>query len=254
MGRVSKPKRGSKAAPAVRRSDSPPQMEDLVQELFNVAADTATHLGATPEQCQRGAERPSQSTSRERPSELVIKNDVGLSNLLGKWRQHLAEANGAPKVLPVKGKRGSLEALAKEFLPDLRLKEVLALLVERAEVTRMKGNKIALVGNPANIVGDRPASALAWGITSIRHLASTIVHNYALPLEERSKGRLERMVYVPLGLAEFEEFAKWARPQLQETSNSLEKKLEALDSGQSGENKVMCGVAIQIFRNDKKIG
>lgn len=254
MGRVSKPKRSSKSAPAVRRSDSPPQMEALVQELFNVATDTATHLGATPEQCQRGAERAAQSTSRERPSESVIKNDVGLSNLLGKWRQHFAAANGAPKVLPVKGKGGSLEALAKEFLPDLPLKDVLALLVERAEVARMKGNKIALVGNPANIVGERPASALAWCITSMRHLASTHVHNYALPLEERSKGRLDRMIYVPLGLAEFEKFAKAARPQLQEVSNSIEKKLEALDNGQSGDDKVLCGLAIQIFRNDKKIG
>ena len=55
------------------------------------------------------------------------------------------------------------------------------MICENAEVTRLKGDKIALIGSPVMMTPKTPEITVASLILRFRHLAETSVHNAAIP-------------------------------------------------------------------------
>ena len=85
-----------------------------------------------------------------RPSDATMRSNQGVSAILNRWRNdnRYRRPDGTPRVLSIGGKGATLETLARRFVPQMAVTDVVAMICENAEVTRLKGNKIALVGSP----------------------------------------------------------------------------------------------------------
>ncbi len=76
------------------------------------------------------------------------KNFRAIADLLSSWRRdrRYVDPDGSPRVLPIKGKGASLETLARKFVPEMSVSEVLAAITRHGEATAYRGDKVALVG------------------------------------------------------------------------------------------------------------
>src|SRR5208282_2305588 len=95
------------------------------------------------------------------------------------------------------------------------------MVCENAEVTRLKDEKIALVGSPVMMTPKTPEITLASLTLRLRRLTETIVHNALLPAKTRS-GRFERIVTGELTDAEFREFAQGVRQPMQDLCDRVD--------------------------------
>ena len=61
----------------------------------------------------------------------------GIADLLSSWRRdrRYVDPDGSPRVLPIKGKGASLQSLARKFVPDMSVSEVLAAITRHGEAT-----------------------------------------------------------------------------------------------------------------------
>jgi hypothetical protein len=258
MERVSKPKRRLPRKRRVRdgrRPEDTALMTGLMHELYNVVSDAGLALGVTRKQQRDAWDLATQSRKRRRPSATVLKSQLGVSLIIATWRHDARYTqNGAPKVLPILGKGASLESLVKKCAPQLPIPEAVRLLCSQSDVTKMKGDRVALLGNPVNIMEKTPETILAWMISQLRHLAETTVHNSTIPANNKSGGRFERQVYGVLSKRAFDAWSQTVRERLQETSDRVEEELgNDIRAMLSGRQKI-CGVSLFVFREDGKLG
>ena len=180
---------------------------------------------------------------------------MAISTIVERWRRDPQYAKGGlPKVLRIKGKGASLESLVKRCAPELSLAQALEMLCTQCEVRTLKGDRVALVGNPVNIMRRTPVTSLAWMTGQLRRLAGTCVFNAKIPAHKKGAGRFERRVSGALTPAQLKIWSREVRQRLQETSDRVEEGLGPQDPRQRTGKETTCGIGLYIFVDDDELG
>ena len=231
-------------------------MTGLSLEAYNVITDAVRAMGASPKEQGDALKLALAGKRGLRPSQTVLKNESAITLIVETWRRDplYTQSDGAPRVLAVRGKGATLESLVKRFAPQLPLDAAVDMLCTQCEVRSIKGEKIALVGNPVHLMKKTPATSLAWMIGQVRRLAGTCVFNVAIPTHQRGTGRFERRVSGALTPAQYALWSQQVREQLQETSDRVEKGLGPQDPKRFTGNEKICGIGLFIFVDDDELG
>jgi len=228
---------------------------NLIKEMHHIVLDTAAQLGVSPKDRRRAIQLALKDPKRLRPSAVTMRSHHGMAVILNRWRndQRYRQPDGTPRVLPIEGKGVTLETLARRFVPQMALSDVVAMICENAEVTRLKDNKIALLGSPVMMAQKTPEVTLASLILRIRHLTETIIHNATIPAHS-SAGRFERVVTGELSDKEFQEFSQSVRQQLQDLCDQVDQSVRPPAPLRKRRAMNSCGLGLYVFKDDGNIG
>jgi len=231
---------------------------ELLKEMHQIVLDTAAQLGVSATDRRRALALAGEDPRRKRPSLSTIEPSNGLAGALAQWRSDKRYRNpdGGPRVLSIRGKGATFETLARLFAPTLPLDRALEMICENAEVTRLKGEKIALLGSPVLISPKTPEIAVASLALRFRRLADTAVFNASIPANVKGTGYFERLVTGVLTDKEFREFSQSVRQQLQDLCEKVDaglrqpgpRRTRATKKGRS------CGIGLYVFRDDGRSG
>jgi hypothetical protein len=230
---------------------------ELLKETHHLVLDAAEELGVTAKDARRAMELAAKDPRRSRPSEPIMKVNYGIAILLNHWRndKRYQRPEGTPRVLSIHGKGATFETLARTFVPKMRLNELIDMVCENAEVTRLKGGKIALVGSPVMMTPKTREITLAALASRLRRLTGTVVHNASLPPKYKSNGRFERIVTGALTEREFREFAQSVRQPMQDLCDRVDAGLrQSIPSRRGRAQERLCGVGLYVYRDDGEIG
>jgi hypothetical protein len=230
---------------------------ELLKEMHHLILDAAEELGVTAQDAKRAMDLAAKDPRRSRPSEPIMKINYGIAMLLNHWRndKHYQRPEGTPRVLSIHGKGATLATLARTFVPKMQLNELIAMVCENAEVTRLKGGRIALVGSPVMMTPKIPEITLASLALRLRRLTGTVLHNAALPAKSKVNGRFERIVTGELTEREFREFAQSVRQPMQDLCDRVDAGIRQPRPARRarGEGRA-CGVGLYVYRDDGEIG
>jgi hypothetical protein len=232
-------------------------MVELLKEMHHIVLDTAAELGVSANDRRRAMTLAEKDATRLKPSQNLLQPNHGIAGLLGRWRRdkRFLRPDGTPRALSITGKGATFEALARHFVPNLPVSELADMICENAEVTRLKGNKIALVGSPVMITPKTPEITLASLILRFRRLAQTIVYDAAIPAHVKGTGRFERVVAGELSDKEFRAFSQSVRQQLQDLCDRVDTGMrQATHTGKVRAKRTACGIGLYVFRDDGNIG
>jgi hypothetical protein len=223
----------------------------LLQELHRLVLDVGSELGIPERDRRHAIELTMADKKRSRPSQAVMQNELSIAGLLAKWRTDKRYRNddGTPHALPIMGKGATLQTLAREYVPEMPIRKLVDLICLQSEVTRLKGNKVALVGSPVIMTEKTPELTLAALIIRIRRLTGTMMHNAAIPVGVKNTGRFERMVSGHLSDRDFQKFGMAIRMQLQDVCDRVDSGMRQ-PKGQGKTRGKKGGVGIYVFRED----
>jgi len=231
---------------------------DLLKEMHHIVLDTAVELGVSATDRRRALALAGKDKKRPRPSLSTIQPTYRLAGVLARWRldKRYLRPDGSPRVLSIKGQGATFETLARTFVPTLPVEEVVEMICENAEVTRLKGDKIALIGSPVMIAPKTPEITVASLIFRFRRLAETTVYNAAIPANVKGTGRFERVVTGVLTDKEFREFSQSVRQQLQDLCDRVDAgmKQPGPRSKSRAKKGKSCGIGLYVFRDDDRNG
>ena len=229
---------------------------DLVKEMHHIVLDTAAELGVSASDCRRALASAGRDKKRPRLSVRTLQPTYGMAGILARWRfdKRYLRPDGSPRVLAIRGKGATFEALAQRFVPLLSVEEAVGMICENAEVTRLKGDKIALIGSPVMISPKTPEIIVASLILRFRRLAETTVYNAAIPANVKGTGRFERVVTGVLTDKEYREFSQSVRQQLQDLCEQVEGIIRQPTQSRSRRAKNTCGIGLYVFKDDGNIG
>jgi Family of unknown function (DUF6502) len=227
----------------------------LLKELQHLVLDTAEELGVSRADRRRVIQHALKDPKRARPSETTMQSNLWVASILNRWRndKRYRRPDGTPRVLSIEGKGATLQALARRYVPEMPLRAVVAMICGSAEVTRLKGNKIALIGSPVMMMQKTSEVTLAYLILGIRRLTETIIHNATIPPHETG-GRFERVVFGELSDKEFQEFAQSARQPLQDVCDRMDQRLRSSTRVRARPPMKSCGLGLYVFKDDGNIG
>jgi hypothetical protein len=211
-----------KASSAVNRGRSrggqsaPQSEEQLAIELYTLVRLALGELGVTRAQQRRALERSVHLKSAPKVSGRIVSTGLGVGEILREWSRKAPylDSEGKPRVLAVTGPGATFESLARRFLPDVALAEVVAQACENSEVVTRPGNRIALLGSILVKPGDTRERYLAHGVRQIDRLLQTLLHNWRAQHKSTDRGRMERVVTGVISRANFEAFMTELRPQI----------------------------------------
>jgi hypothetical protein len=231
---------------------------DLLKEMHGIVLDTAAQLGVSATDRRRALALVGKDKKRSRPSSSTIQPSSGLAGVLARWRfdKRYLRPDGSPRVLSIRGKGATFETLARPFVPTLPIEAVVKMICENAEVTRLKGDKIALIGSPVMIAPKTPEITVASLILRFRRLAETTVYNAAIPANVKGTGRFERLVTGVLTDKEFREFSQTVRQQLQDLCDRVDAGIRQPGPRSKSRAKKgkSCGIGLYVFRDDDRYG
>jgi hypothetical protein len=231
---------------------------ELLKEMHHIVLDTAAELGVSATDRRRALALAGKDKRRPQPSFSTIKPSTGLAGVLARWRfdKRYLRPDGGPRVLSIKGKGATFETLARPFVPSLPVEDVVEMICENAEVTRLKGDKIALIGSPVLIAPKTPEITVASLILRFRRLAETTIYNSAIPANVKGTGRFERLVTGVLTDKEFLEFSQSVRQQLQDLCDRVDAgmKQPGPRSQRRARRGKSCGIGLYVFRDDDEPG
>jgi hypothetical protein len=231
---------------------------DLLKEMHHIVLDTADDLGVSATDRRRALALAGKDKRRRRSSVSTIEPSYRLSGVLARWRfdKRFLRPDGSPRVLSIKGKGATFETLARPFVPTLPVEEVVEMICENAEVTRLKGGKIALIGSPVMITPKTPEVTVASLILRFRRLAETTVCNAAIPAHVKGTGRFERLVTGVLTEKEFREFSQSVRQPMQDLCDRVDARMKqpGLRSKDRAKKGKSCGIGLYVFRDDGRSG
>ncbi len=229
---------------------------DLLKEMHHIVLDTAAELGVSAKDRRRAIQLALKEPKRSRPSEATMRSNQGVATILNRWRneKRFLQPDGTPRVLPIEGKGVTLETLARRFVPQMALSEVADLICENAEVTRLKGNKIALIGSPVMMTQKTPEVTLAALIMRIRRLTETIIYNATIPAYVIGTGRFERVVWGELSDKEFQAFSQSVRQQLQDVCDRVDEGVRPPMLSRKRRAMNICGLGLYVFKDDGNVG
>lgn len=235
---------------------APGLLQELSAELLQLnGAFLGEFLQLSPK--ARRALRPavrSSKRSKLSTARAVLDRFSALSDMLTFWyrdKRYLAN-DGTPRVLPIYGKGITFETLARKFLPNTPLKEVIRLICTHADVQQQKDNKLACVGSSALIYERTREVALASFITRVRALASNYLHNIEIP-SVKGEGYFDRHVRGVLSEKAFNKYATDIRPQLQDLCESVDSGLQVPAAPADGKKRKECGLVMFLFRDDGRL-
>jgi hypothetical protein len=229
---------------------------DLLAEMHQIVMDTAAELGVSAADRRRALTLAGREKRRLRPSVSTIQPIEGVARVLARWRfnKRYLRPDGSPRVLTIRGKGATFETLARHCVPTLPLAEVLELICAHAEVTRLKGEKLALIGSPVMIAPKTPEILVASLILRFRALAETAVYNAAIPANLKGTGRFERIVTGILTDKEFREFSQSVRQQLQDVCDRVDASIRQSTHLRSRRATHTCGLGMYVFKDDGRLG
>src|SRR5450432_2745648 len=230
---------------------------ELLKEMHHLVLDAAAEIGVSAKDRKRAMKLAAKDSSRTRPSERTMKANYGIARLLNRWRndKRFQRPDGTPRVLSIRGKGATFETLARKFVPQLTVNELADMVCENAEVTRLKGKKIALVGSPVMMTPKTPEITLASLTLRLRRLTNTILHNASLPAKDKLNGRFERIVTGELTEREFRDFAQSVRQPMQDLCDRVDAGIRQPRPSRSARARERsCGVGLYVYRDDGEIG
>ena len=227
-------------------------LRQLAQELQQTTIESMEGLGLSRKEQMSTYRRASSGVgSKERPSTRLMERMSAIADLLTSWRRdrRYVAPDGSPRVLPINGKGASLETLARKFVPQMSVSEVLAAITRHGEATAYRGDKVALVGGSVLLTPKTAEMALALLVNRIGRVSQTLLHNASLPEGSKGLSRFERHVFGVLSEREFHEYARVMRAQLQDLCDRAEAGLE-LAADKKGRKRKACGISVFVFRDD----
>jgi hypothetical protein len=227
---------------------------EVLKEMHHIVLDAGVDLGASAADGRLALALAAKDTRRKRPSLSVIEPSNGLAGALEKWRsdRRYRHPDGSPRVVAIKGKGATFETLARQFAPTLPLDKAVKMICDNAEVTRLKGDKLALLGSAVLISPKTPELAVASLALRIRRLADTAVFNAAIPAHVKGTGYIERLVTGVLTEKEFREFSRSVRELLQDVCDKVDARLKQPGPRNKSAKKRgrACGIGLYLFRDD----
>jgi hypothetical protein len=226
-------------------------MVGLLRELHQLVLDTGAELGVSPEDAHRAVWDAVNDPSRDRLSAATMRSNEGLADMLHRWRneRRYRRPDGTPRVIPIKGKGVTLESLARRFVPAMPFPSVVEELCNCAEVARLDGDRVALIGSSVMMTQKTPEYVLASLIVRLRRLRENALVNAAVPLK-RADGWFDRVVTGVFTGQEFEAFSKDARRHLQLTCDRIDHRLKPPGDAKPGKGMRVGGFGVYVFRDD----
>jgi hypothetical protein len=202
--------------------------EDLLVELFALFRLALKKLGARGATPERAFARSRKLKVAPRVSGPMLRDSNGLANALLEWSREAPylDANGKPKVLPIRGPGITFEALTRRHMPTVSLKDALKIAYSSADVTSRPGGKIALIGGIMVKINKSDNLYLAHATRQIGQLLQTLVHNRQLTGKEVRDGRMERIVTGIIARGEYPEFMQELRPQFYDILEKVDSAME----------------------------
>jgi hypothetical protein len=228
---------------------------DLLKEMHQIVLDAAAELGVSAADRRRALASAGKDQKRRRPSLSTVQTSYRLAGVLARWRfdKRYLRPDGGPRVLSIKGKGATFETLARPFVPTLPVEEVVEMICKNAEVTRLKGDKIALIGSPVMISPKTLEITVASLALRFRRLAETTVYNAAIPANVKGTGRFERQVTGVLTDREFHAFSQSVRQQLQDLCDRVDAGMKQPGPRSKSQAKgKSCGIGLYVFRDDDR--
>jgi hypothetical protein len=224
----------------------------LAQEYQQMNIESMEGLGLSRKEQMVTYRRASKGVGRKhRPSTRLMGRMSGIADLLSSWRRdpRYLQPDGSPRVLSIHGKGASLATLARKFVPQMSVSEVLAAITRHGEATAYRGDKVALVGGSVVLTPKTAEMALALLVNRVRRVSQTLLYNASLPEGSKEHSRFERHVFGVLSEREFNEYARVMRTRLQDFCDFAESGLE-LAADKKGRKRKACGIGIIVFRDD----
>jgi hypothetical protein len=241
-------KRGTPLAPG--RIDRA-ALQTVAQELCQLMVSAMTETGLSrQEQFEAFGRAMSRKKTSGRVAKTLLERSHAVADLLSYWQKNerYIDKEGAPRVLPIRGRGATLESLARQFVPDMPVSEVVTAIVRHGEVARLKGDRVALVGTIMLVTPSTPELTLAAVTLNAQRLIGTILYNSSLPQKQRGTlGHFQRYSTGELTQGEFNEWLHRVRPELQKYTVGSESSLRLAD-GKRPRGK-SSGVGIFVFRD-----
>jgi Family of unknown function (DUF6502) len=224
---VSKAPRGQRKPRGVALSDTTP-LEPLAVELFGVVCNALAEYGLSPIQQRRFFEKGLKTPQARRASSSLLYHYTGLAELISAWHDEAPylDTLGKPRVLDIRGRGATFEKLARQYLPNEPLEEVIALACRTASVGTMPGGRIAFYGDILVNFSRSPEIVLAQTIRHIKQIVDTCLYNVHKPEGAAVRGRLERMVRGVINAKDFKNFDRVIRPQLHDLCERVDRFLK----------------------------
>jgi hypothetical protein len=225
---VSKTPRGQGKPRGVALSDAAP-LEPLAVELFGVVCSALSEYGLSPIQQRRFFDKSIKTPVAKRASGSLLYRYTGLAELISAWHDEARylDARGKPRVLDIQGRGATFEKLAREYLPNVPLKEVITLACRTASVGMVPGGRIAFYGDILVNFSRSPEIVLAQTVRHIKQIVDTCLYNVHKPEGAAVRGRLERMVRGVINAKDFKNFDRAIRPQLHDLCERVDRFLKA---------------------------
>jgi hypothetical protein len=222
------PARGARKPSRAQLSKKSP-LEPLALELFGVVRAALAKYGLSAGEQKRLFASAQRSSSVKRVSGPVLHQFRGLGDLISTWLEEMpyVDEAGKPKVLDIQGRGATFESLARQFLPQEPLADVVALACGNANVGTLPGGRIALYGDTMVDVSKNREVAMAQTILHIKQIFETCLHNVQTARDGAALGRLERIVDHVISAEDFERFQKAIRPQLHDMCERIDRLLRS---------------------------
>ena len=226
-------------------------LEPLVIELYSVVCRGLTFHGYPVKQQKALLRQAMRDTPVPSYSGSLLEQFQHLGDLLTTWLEELPyiDDHGRPRVLPIRGRGATFESLARQFMPEKPLAEVIELACRNASVGTLSGGRIAVHGDPMVDLAKSPEAALAQAIAHVNQIINTCRHN----VEQKRLslgGRFERMVAQLVTKEQFEIFEKAIRPLLDNLCQQVNKVLKQNPSKHK-RGLFRGGIGIYIYFDDK---
>lgn len=249
--------RERRAAAGLRAPKDRELILQILKEMHHLILDAAQDIGVSPKDAKRALKLAAEDPKRRRISERTMDVNFRIAALLNRWRndKRYQQPDGTPKALSVRGNGATFQTLARLFVPQLKLNELADLVCENAEVMRLKGRKLALIGSPVMMTPKTPETTLASLAVRLRRVSQTILHNASLPAKGNSTGRFERIVTGELNDREFREFAQQIRQPMQDLCDRVDAGIRQPTLARRGRRKgKACGIGLYVFQDDGDTG
>ena len=242
----------TRSRPAVR----PPlakSAEDLAVEFYTLVRLALGEFGVTRAQQRRALERSALLRSAPKVSGRILRTGFGVGEILLEWSRKAPylDSEGKPRVLAVSGPGATFESLARRFLPNVSLEEVVSLACENSEVVTRPGNRIALLGSILVKLGDSREKYLAHAVRQIDQLLQALLHNWHSQHKSTDRGRMERMVTGVISRANFEAFMGELRPQIYDLLLRVDSSIERNQPKTARGLRAASAVSVSVYVNQE---
>lgn len=213
---TSRIQRGRAGRPGAPGRSTASTAEDLAVEFHTLVRLALGEMGVTRAQQRRALARSQRLKSPPKISGRILRAHRGVAEILLEWSRKAPylDSQGKPRILSVAGPGATFESLARRFLPDLRLEEVVSLACENADVITRPNQRIALVGSILVKLGDSRERYFAHAIRQFDQLLQTLMHNWHVQRQGGDQARMERIVSGIISRRQWNNFMAELRPQI----------------------------------------